>query len=392
MPKKRQIPGLFFHTGVDGTEWGHWKPSASARRLGFTNVKLGNDRAAAVTRAMQLNDQVRLARTGAPVDTGRALPRVVRFGELVARYQASADFTLLKPATQREYRGRLRTLAAWAQDGQTPVEALTPAMVGDLRDQLLAGKGLHVAGATLRVLRLLLNWARPQLGLLRNVADDVRIRSAPARDVVVSIDDMHRWAAAVAGENEDAALAIELAFWLVQREGDLLGFSRVAWREIEGVDPRDAAVLAHPRTGRVMGFVLRQQKTGAHVAAPVPPHLHDRIEAAMARSPAGWLFQHPDRPDQAMPDWKLQRLARACRDAVGLGDIQLRDLRRSGMSFYSVAGAQLAWITALSGHQVLGRKTILDTYIRTKGPAAAAAVATGVRWWNDQQARAQASG
>lgn len=396
MPKLRQIPFLLGRPCADGTTTWHWKPSKKLRDAGFANVRLGQDYGEACKLAIDLNRQLDAWKAGAAEGKGagqRAVaPRLVRFGELVRRYRASHAFTDLRASTQREYNCRLNDLEHWAMDGELFVRDIDEAMVRDLRDAKL-DCSRHVAGATIRVLRLLLSWAVTQDIVKTNVAMRARIPEAAARSVITS--DAVRDAIVAAADKlklADVTLAVQLGFWTLQRQADILSFGRLAWRELRNVDVRHAPLLADPR-GRVMAFRLRQHKTAAWVDAPVPPFLHGAIEAAMKANAGGFVFAHPERPEVAMPGWMFQRRFRQARDAahtaaLEAGDAELvaeleqcqfRDLRRTGMTFYGNAGARTPWITALSGHAVLGRKTILDTYMPGNTDAAIACVATGLR-------------
>jgi hypothetical protein len=398
MPKKRQIPFFFPQRLADRTIVWHWKPSARLRKAGFVNVKLGSEESAAVLRALELNAQVRAWESDGPAALGRegvaltrAAPRIVRFDELVRRYRASPAFTALRKSTRHEYATRLNQLETWAIDGTLAVRDIDKMMVRDLRTALVEGSP-YKAAATLRVLRLLLNWAVDESIIRDNPAMSCKIPEPPRRKTI-TLDGVREAirAAAIAKNMLDVELCCDLGFWALQRQGDLLTLNRLAWRELDTVDPRYAAVLANAR-GRVMAFRLQQSKTGTWVDAPLPPFLHDRVEAAMAQSPTGWVFHHPDRPAEAMPGWMLQRRFREARDAAietataaedaalvdQLTACQFRDLRRTGMSFYSNMGALVPWITALSGHSVTGHKTILDTYMPGNTEGAVACVATGL--------------
>lgn len=398
MPKRRQIPRLFWVTLAGNIEVAHWKPEKRLRAAGFHNVKLGSDRVAATVRAMELNDQVAAwdaAGATASADglapTPRQLPRIVRFDELITRYRAADAFTGLSTSTRAEYNVRLRQLEHWAMDGTLAVRDIDAAMVRELRNALVKGSPF-VAASMLRVLRLLLSWAKREGIVSTNAATDSVIPEPPSRATVSSDAERETIAAhALALKLPEVALAIDLGFWTLQRQGDILALNRLAWRELHNVDPRHAAQLVDAK-GRVMAFRLRQKKTGAWVDAPIPPMLHDRIEAALEAG-NGWLFGHPDRRgDRALPQHLFQRRYRAARDAAhaaatkagdellatALAGNQFRDLRRTGMTFYSNQGAILPWITALSGHSVIGRKTILDTYMPGNTAGACACVATGL--------------
>lgn len=393
----RQIPFLHEQRRADGSSVWHWKPSPRLRKLGWTNRMLGTDRASAIAWAIDLNrqlDEWEEARTGAAAP---AVPKRRTFADLLAAYRQSPEYDALAPATQVEYEVRLRFLEAWALDGRLPLVQLDTQMVRDLKTALLAkdadgqGGSLHRAGAIMRVLRLLLNWSIAQGWLTVNPTDKIKIPTPPSRRTLLLESEVEALAAQLE-ENGFAAvgLGVILGLWTLQREEDLLAATRLNWRALDNVAPADAAVLANSK-GNVMGLRLRQQKTGAWVDCPVPPFLHDRIEAAFKRG----QYLIPDDADlsRPCPNYLFQRRIRAARADAGLMDRQFRDLRRSGMTMLSDLGASLPGITAISGHAVLGRKTILDTYMPGNTRAACAAMATALRTRTArQQKEGQADG
>jgi hypothetical protein len=406
MPKQRQIPFLFAQKLASGQRVWHWKPSPRLRAAGFTNQKLGHDERAAVAAAIDLNAQVAAWSAGnAPAEAEaprQRLPRVVRVSELMTRYRQSADFTDLRDKTKHEYQVRMRQIEHWALDGALPVRDITSELVMDLRRVLLEGSRFRAA-SILRVLRLILAFAERESIIPKgsNPAAGIRIPEPPARKTRMgaAVRD-----AIVESATElklpDVVLAIELGFTMLQRRGDVLALTRMAWREIKDVDvdPRHVAVLANAR-GRVMGFRLQQQKTAAWVDAPLPPALHDLIEERWRDNPSGLLFRHPTDPSRPMPGFLFQRRFQLCRDvaagvalmrghpelAEAIDEVQFRDLRRTGMIFYKDAGATTQAITALSGHAVLGKKSILDTYMPGDTAGAMACVAAGVRFLAQQE-------
>lgn len=414
MPKKRQIPFLFAQRLADGSTVWHWKPSKELRASGFVNQRLGKDERTAVTAAIDLNAQLanwRRSQAGEPGAENlpkARLPRVMRFAELVTTYRGSADFTDLAPKTRMEYDVRLRQLAIWALDGTLAVRDVTDARVVELRNGLMKGSR-HRAAAILRVLRLLLSFAERE-GIIpkgSNPAAKVRIPEPASRRVMMprGVRDAIVEAAIELGEPE-VELSIPLGFWTVQRQADILSFNRLAWRQLSDseADPRHAAVLAGAR-GHVLGFRIQQHKTGVWIDAPLPPALHDRIEAHWRDKNATWLFPHPDDANRPMPGYLLQRRFRACQDAavsvaIMRGDLELaeqidvcqfRDLRRTGMTFYG-AHTKIDNVTALSGHAVLGKKTILDVYMPGNTAGAMACVASGVVAWDAAEERRSKAG
>lgn len=409
MPKKRQIPFLFSQALSDGSVMWHWKPSPRLRSAGFVNMKLGTDRRAAITAAEDQNDAVRAweggAAPGEAAPAPRPVPRLVRFDELVRRYRASPDFTGLRKSTRDEYSVRLRQLEHWALDGALHVRDIDKPLIRDLRNGLLETVSIYKTAGTLRVLRLLLQWAVDNAIVAVNPATNIDIPEPPSRQT--RMDEPARVAiveAAIGLGMSDVALAIELAFWTLQRQGDLLTLGRMGWRELRDLPlPRYVRQLADAR-GRVMGFRLQQQKTGAWIDAPIPPMLHDRIDAAFRDSNSAYVFAHVDHADRPMPNWMFQRRFRlaqwvAASMAIIAGDMalaeaidvcQFRDLRRTGMIFYRSMGAKVPAITALSGHYVLGKKTIMDTYMPGDTSAAIECVAIGLEGWHAQQQEREA--
>jgi hypothetical protein len=409
VPKQRQIPFLFPRVLANGETVYHWKPSARLRAAGFVNMKLGSDKRAAYQAAQDQNDAVKAWEDGSATTAGEApaprpVPRVVRFDELLSRYRASAEFTGLRKSTQREYNTRLRQLRTWAMDGTLLVRDIDKALVRDLRAGLLAGS-IWRAASTLRVLRLLLQWAEDNAIVAKNVATSIDIPEPPSRKV--RMDEPARAAIIEAAEElgmANVALAIDLAFWTLQRQGDILQLNRMAWRQMQdlGPIPRYARLLADPR-GRVMGFRLVQQKTGTWIDAPIPPMLHDRIAAAFRDTNSDYVFAHAGDPTRMMTTRMFQRRFQLAQEvaagvAIMRGDMalaeaidlcQFRDLRRTGMIFYRSMGAKVPSITALSGHYVLGKKTIMDTYMPGDTAAAIECVAIGLEGWLAQQQDAE---
>lgn len=383
MANRRQIP--FLHWTAAGVA--HWKPSPRLRAMGWTNRKLGtrDDETAVIMAALALNKEVEEFQghaLAAPV-----APRRRTVGDAIAEYYRSDDFAKgLADSTQREYRVRLNFIQEWALDGKLPLDQLDRTMVRDLKTALLAGDAsLHRANAIMRVLRLLLNWTIRQGWLVSNPTDGIRMRQAPPRDTVLLEDQIAAVQdAATATGLPRIALGFLLGLWSLQRRSDLLKLTKLSWRVIDNVAPADRAVLAGSN-GEVMGFRLRQTKTGAWVDCPMPPFLHADIETAFRTSQ--WLLADDKDLARPYPAYLFTRRARTVLDAAGLDDSQFRDLRRSGMTMLRDYGCEAPGITAISGHMILGRKSILDTYMPGNTRAACAAMAHALRTRTARTAR-----
>lgn len=391
MPRKRQIRFLQAQTLADGTTVWHWKPSPRLRKAGWVNKKLGHDETAAIMQAMEQNRAVEEWEKGTVLAPAVAAPRVIRFRELIGRYQASERFTQLAPKSRAEYASRLRWIEAWAKDGALAVRDCDGRMVKDLRDTLVRGASKHKAAAILRVLRILMGFAKEEFLIRENPAQNIRIPEPPSRTRILTMDAIDAlYAQAMKLDLPSMALAIRLAFWTLQRQGDVIQLTAMSRREIDDLDPRDRAILADPK-GRVFGFRLRQNKTATWIDAPIPPVLHGEVDEALKRSQ--WVVGDDNNRSRAYPSFLFQRRFRkvaeaafaAARDAgnaqlvAQLTNIQFRDLRRTGMCFYGDLGVPPNLITALSGHAVLGKKSILDTYMPGNTRSACACVAMALR-------------
>lgn len=421
---KSKTTHLHWQPLADGTWAGHWKPSPRLRDGGWTNRKLGtsDQEADVLAAAIALNNQVEEWDRGhAAAAAERAAPRRYRFSDLVDEYRVSNAFLQeIEASTRREYDVRLRQLEQWAvgSDGRSIfVDQLDDAMVRELRDTLMADRAnVFKCASLLRVLRLLLNWGKPRIVSV-NATDNVPIPTPPSRSQKLAWSSVEHLADN-AGDRL-AARVLNVGFWSMQRRDDLRQINRFQWRELHGADPRDLPALLGP-SGRVMGFRLQQHKTGRWVDCPMPPWLHDEIEAAFAESQ--WLF--PGSKDAAKPvsgevilrkvkpfliEFDLRAiepelLAREilpmfpadllaedphadpaaaihrllCADLrywtdadrlvpcrapvlaalkrIGFVNHQLRDLRRSGMSGVKDLGAMKSDVFAISGHPLDGQK------------------------------------
>ncbi len=410
-----RIPGLVPTPLSGGRIRYWWKPSPRLRRMGWKNVDLGLDRTPAIIAAEQLNAQVAAAEQQRAV-TGTAAPlrRKWTVGEVIDAYLASDGFTRtngqpprLAPKTQREYRSQLKWLRSWADDGQLLMDDLTEDAVIDLRNLLVAQASPYVAAARLRVLRILCGHAvKPLRAIPRNPATALDVPEPPKRKKRILHQTAHLIVdAALAADLPHVALAVELGFFSMQREGDLLAATRSNWRTFDNMAPEDREVLAGP-DGQPWGLRLQQQKTGAWVDAIVPPTSHDRVRAALARSgpiarlDAPVIAQHDG---STCPEHRLQRDFRSLIDsmiatAASAGDnwlvdqlthLQFRDLRRSGMCWWRDNGATIPMIADQSGHTIAYTTKILETYLPRDGRAAAAGMATALRAEAARAARAK---
>lgn len=382
------IPFLHSRKLADGRVAWHWRPSPRLRAQGWANRLLGQGDGKrppkdVVTAALELNEQV--ARFDAGINpvapAAPAALKVWTFADLVTAYKASPEYADLAPSSRREYDSRLRQLAFWAKEGKLPVRSIDRAMVIDLKDGLLRGDGeaegsKFKCAAMLRVLRLLLGWGAANGHLQGNATDKVPIPSPPSRRMLLTWRDLLD-IGALPDADAVGLRALRIAFWSMQRREDLRQLNRMAWRELHGADPRDVPALADGK-GRVMGFRLQQHKTGSWVDCPMPPFLHAEIEAAFEQSQ--WLFPHSLDGTLAISGDVIRRRVKPLLVAGGFPDRQLRDMRRSGMSWVCDKGADRGDVFAISGHPLDGQqRTMADVYMPPNTRKACRAIAAACR-------------
>ena len=271
--------------------------------------------------------------------------------DLIARHKASRFWGKLAPKTWRDYDQSLAVITDWA--GDAPVTAITPQRVQRLYESMHA-KTPAKANAVIRVLRLLL-----QHGIREGLVGNQRrhnprpglIGTAPSgvlwpRDLV----DLMIEAADKIGR-PSIGTAVLLAWWLGQREGDILALRRADYRN--GT------------------FILMQRKTGARVAAPHSPVVAARVEAEMKRLDAQDItsmhivvseatgcsydehhFRHTFAAIHAQVaiQWPASWLDDDGAVLSTTVAMQYRHLRHTALTELATAGCTVPEIAAISGH------------------------------------------
>jgi hypothetical protein len=226
----------------------HWKPSATLRRAGWTNLRLGMDWDAAIDKARARNREVEAWRNGNRVSEVKAAPRRARWRDLVARYKASDAWQTLRPKSQAEYDSRIRLLTIWAEDGELYLDLLDRQMVIDLRKTLVQDpRKARTAAAILRVLNILLEVRRRRgygRGQCRRQAEDPDAAEAHPPPAPRSARPLLDSADALGFPH--VRLGIVLGFYSMQREGDLLAATGFQIRPVEDLSGDARRALAGP--------------------------------------------------------------------------------------------------------------------------------------------------
>lgn len=138
--------------------------------------------------------------------------------------------------------------------------------------------------------------------------------------------------------SRDLALALILALWTGQRQGDLL---RLPWSAYEG--------------GRIR---LTQSKTGRRIVIPVGEPLKVALEAAARRGPLILTNAHgrPWTSDGFRTSWR-----KMCEKA-GIAGLAFHDLRGSAVVRLALAEATVPQIATFTGHSLRDVEAILDAH------------------------------
>jgi hypothetical protein len=323
MPRKDKIRYLVTLPGAQDALPRHfWKPSAALRAQGWALKRIPDHwpdftdptdapalYAAAAGAAIALNQELDRTRDGramaaAPAPPPAPIKRTV--GNLIDAYRRDDAFTTLADKTQAEYAKCLSKVRAWAVDGAgpnggTPGGALIAA-IDSQRVKTFARSMADtpsMANATIRVLRLLLNWGmdanhkHPNGGRWCNAnpaanpdleAAAVSGRIWPRRAIELFV------AKADARGEVGIGTAVVLDEWLGQREADILRIPRTVLR---------AGSLIFRQA---KGTNERRGKVGAGVVLPVGkvPVLRDRIDLQLAWNDAFYAKRAVDNAGSKM--------------------------------------------------------------------------------------------
>ena len=261
-------------------------------------------------------------------------------------YQASADFTSLAPRTRSDYVAKIRQIEK--RFGDLPQKLLTDRRVrGEFmgwRDEL-AVSSRRQADYAWTVLARILSWAYDRGLTAANPCErGGRLYQGTRADKVWTADDEALFLDRAPGHLH---LALHLALWTGQRQGDLL---RLPWSTYDGTHIR-----------------LRQSKTGARVVIPVGAPLKAALDAAPRRSPImpTNLDGKPWSEDGFRSSWR-----KACA-AARVVELTFNDLRGTAVTRLALAGCTVPEIATITGHSLHDVGAILDSNYLDRDPALA---------------------
>ncbi|KUR80946.1 hypothetical protein [Novosphingobium sp. FSW06-99] len=407
-----RIPCLVGKTNKAGVTSWYWQPSATLARAGWKPLSLGKDEGAAIAGARTRNAEVAAWKSGAPMPGAiKPKPQGGTVNALIDRYRRdvieginpATGKARLKPKTAETYEIALRRIEAWA--GKHPVAYITPARVRALRDATAkpvdqGGIGHAPAFNMLKILRQLFAFAE-RVDIIPPGANPARSfdlgAPAPRRHVWEAEDEGCFITAAYALGLPGMALAMELALYTAQREGDLIAFNE---HQLQSIELHDAPVRARftGPDGEVMGWVMHQQKTSSDEAVtsmeiPFDPKLRAKVETAIRTNRARDRAADPQRlltyvlvDDRTGLPWKKRPFIQAWRDVIEhavkttgrtqMRDLVWHDLRRTRVVRLRRRGMIPAMIASITGHSLQSINMMLKVYGPVDPTMTAAAIAS----------------
>jgi integrase len=261
-------------------------------------------------------------------------------------YQASDDFRQLAERTRGDYVAKIKLIES--KFGDFPLSALTDrrsrGLFMEWRDMLTVSSRRQADYAWV-VLARIFSWALNRGLVAANPCEKGgRTYRGTRVDKIWTADDE---AAFLNNAPSHLHLALLLALWTGQRQGDLL---RLPW---------SAYVGDHIK--------LRQSKTGVRVSIPVGAPLKAALDSATKHGPI-ILTSTDKRP------WTTGGFRASWRKAcgkVGVVGVTFNDLRGTAVTRLALAGCTEAEIATITGHNLRDVRSILDAHYLHRDPALA---------------------
>jgi integrase len=263
-------------------------------------------------------------------------PRAGTLMTIIAAYQASPEFTRLAKDTRRAYLNYIKLI----EDafGDLPLAALADRRVrGEFktwRDSFADTP--RKADYAWTTLARIMSFAKDRGTIATNPCEKGgRLYVADRTDKVWGEPEI---AAVLSVASPDIKLALVLALWTGQRQGDLL---RLSWSSYDG---------SHLR--------LRQSKAGRRIAMPAGGPLRALLDETERRSPLILTnsYGRPWTSDGFRTSW-----SKTCARA-GVTGLTFHDLRGSAVVRLALAEATVPQIATFTGHSLKDVEAILDAH------------------------------
>lgn len=255
---------------------------------------------------------------------------------LVAEFRASMEFKGLSDSSKRAYQAYLGLIEK--EFGDLPIEAL---MAKEIRGDFKAWRdGMastpRKADYAWTVLARVLSVAKDRGRITINPCErGGRLYKAERSENLWTEDHISRF---MDHASEELQLALVLALWTGQRQGDLL---RLPWSAYDGARIR-----------------LKQSKTGRRFTIPVGPTLREHLSQAKRR--AATILTNTEGNSWTSDGFRTS-WGRACARAK-IDDVTFHDIRGSAVTRLALAGAIVPEIASLTGHSLKDVEVILDAH------------------------------
>jgi integrase len=263
-------------------------------------------------------------------------PRSGALMSIIAQYKSSPEFTKLADSTRRSYLGCIKLIEDEFAD--LPIAALADRRVrGDFkswRDRY--ANTPRKADLAWSVLARIMSFAKDRGVIATNPCErGGRLYVADRKDKIWTEQDI---AAVLAVGSSELQLALMLAIWTGQRQGDLL---RLPWSAYDGTHIR-----------------LRQSKTGRRIVMPAGAPLKAVLDLTPRLGPMilNNSFGRPWTSDGFRTSW-----SKAC-DRAGIDGLTFHDLRGTAVVRLAIAGATVPQIATFTGHSLRDVEAILDAH------------------------------
>lgn len=259
---------------------------------------------------------------------------------LLDAYESSSDFLALGQRTQKDYRKHLRAIAK--EYGVFPISALSDQRSrGEFlswRDRLALSSRRN-ADYRFTVFARTLSWSLERGLVPFNPLERMgRVYRATRRDSIWTDENE-----AVFLEKAPAHLhlALLLALWTGQRQGDLL---KLTWNDFDGEVIR-----------------LKQNKTGVRVAIPAGKPLLAALEAKRENPTTAVTILTTEAGNKWTESGFRASWRKACEKA-GVTGVTFHDLRGTAVTRLAMAGCTEAEIATITGHSLRDVGAILDSH------------------------------
>jgi len=263
---------------------------------------------------------------------------------LLDAFEDSADFAKLGERTQKDYKRHLRAIVA--EFGYFPLAALdTERDRARSRSEFLkwrdtlAKSSRRQADYTLSTFARVFSWGRDRGLVIANPLESRgRLYRSERAESVWSEADEHAFNAVA---SKELRLALLLAVWTGQRQGDLL---RLTWTAYDGKTIR-----------------FKQAKTGKRVSIPVAATLRAALETAKLKRGDAVTILTNSRGKPWTADGFRTSWGKACQKAK-ISGLTFHDLRGTAVTRLALAECSEAEIATITGHSLKDVGSILDSH------------------------------